>query len=203
MPIPAFTIDGILPPYVGPHGPGGAPEDMTPYVVSATEVVATLGISSQRQIILRHWLNHRAALRRIGFTRGYQWLDGSFVEQKDPQDLDVVTFTYRPTHAKDNTALSALITANIDIFYRPLVKKAFMLDAFFLDFEGSAEALVSVSRYYLGLFSHRRGDDLWKGMLQVRLEDVTDDQTALSALGGAAIIPAVPSSTPSMTGASP
>lgn len=199
MPIPAFTIDGILPPYVGPKGPGGAMEDMTPYVVSATEVVATLGSSSQRQTILRHWLNHRAALRRIGFTRGYQWLDGSFVEQKDPKDLDVVTFTYRPTNAKDKAALTALINANLGIFHRTLVKKAFMLDAFFLDFEGSAEALVSVSRYYLGLFSHRRGDDLWKGMLQVRLEDVTDDQTALSALGAAAIIP----SGPSVMGASP
>jgi hypothetical protein len=66
MPIPAFTIDGILPPYVGPDGPGGAPEDMSPYVVTATELVATLATTEKRKTILRGWLRHREALRALG-----------------------------------------------------------------------------------------------------------------------------------------
>lgn len=96
MPIPAFTIDGVLPPYVGPAGPAGAVEDLSPYTVTAIEVVTTLGFTDEHRAILLGWLRHRAALRAIGFDRGFQWLDGSFVEQKEPRDLDVVAFLYRP-----------------------------------------------------------------------------------------------------------
>jgi hypothetical protein len=53
MPIAQFTIDGVLPPYVGPQGPGGAAEDMSPYGVTAFEVVTTLGSSDERKSILR------------------------------------------------------------------------------------------------------------------------------------------------------
>src|SRR5690606_3604995 len=99
MPIPHFTIDGVLPPYVGPNGPGGAFEDLSPYEVSATEVVTTFGTTQNRQDILRKWLQHRASLRAAGVVRGFQWLDGSFLEQKEPNDLDTVSLIYRPVQA--------------------------------------------------------------------------------------------------------
>lgn len=184
MPIPTFTIDGVLPPYVGPHGPGGASEDLSPYAVTALEVVSTLGWSNPRRTILRGWLQHRAALRLAGFDRGFQWLDGSFVENKDPKDLDVVAFLHRPSHVQDHLALSGLVNANLSLFDRAQVKAAFHLDFFPIDLNGSAETLVNLTRYWLGLFSHRRHDDLWKGMLQVRLDDPADDAAALCALGG-------------------
>jgi len=189
MPIPAFTIDGVIPPYVGPDGPGGTSEDLSPYAVSASEVVATLGTSDQRKIILRGWFRHRAALRAIGFNRGFQWLDGSFVEEKEPRDLDVVTFIYRPRNVTDSTALARLLRDNIALFGRAQVKESYGLDFFPIDLNGSPEALVSLSRYWLGLFSHRREDDLWKGMLQVRLEDPDDDTAALAMLGPAPDLP--------------
>lgn len=182
MPIPSFTIDGILPPYVGPNGPGGASEDLSPYVVTAVEVAATLGRTNERREILRKWLQHRAALRAIGFDRGFQWLDGSFVEQKEPRDLDVVTFVNRPPGIQDATTLFGLMRANLNLFGRTQVKAAFSLDFFAVDLDGSPEALVNLTRYWLGLFSHRRGDDLWKGMLQVRMEDEDDDTAALATL---------------------
>lgn len=183
MPIPAFTIDGILPPYVGPAGPGGAAEDLSPYVVTAIEIATTLGHTNERRAILRGWLQHRTALRALGFDRGFQWLDGSFVEQKDPRDLDVVTFLYRPPGIHSGGELAQLLRANLNVFGRPQVKAAYKLDFFPIDLDGSAEALVSLSRYFLGLFSHRRGDDVWKGMLQVRLEDVADDTAAIATFG--------------------
>jgi hypothetical protein len=183
MPIPAFTIDGILPPYVGPGGPGGAAEDLSPYIVTATEVVTTLAQGNERKAILRGWLRHRTALRALGFDRGFQWLDGSFVEDKDPQDLDVVTFIYRPAQVQTAADLAQLMRANLQVFGRPQVKANYSLDFFAIDLDGSAEALVAVTRYFLGLFSHRRIDDLWKGMLQVRLEDPADDQVAAAAIG--------------------
>jgi hypothetical protein len=183
MPIPPFTIDGVLPPYVGPYGPGGTAEDMSPYSVTALEVATTLGLSNHRNLILQGWLNHRAALRGIGFNRGFQWLAGSFVESKNPQDLDVVTFLYRPPGVHDRDQLLHLMRANLGLFDRDQVKASFRLDFFAVDLDGSVEGVVSVARYWLGLFSHRRDDDLWKGLLQVRLEDTQDDAAALTALG--------------------
>ena len=72
--------------------------------------------------------------------------------------------------------------ANPDQFIRSAVKRRYSLDTFFLDLDGSKEALVNNTRYLTGLFSHRRGDDLWKGMIQVRLENAADDTAAQSAL---------------------
>lgn len=183
MPIPSFTIDGVLPPYVGPNGPGGAAEDMSPYVATAFEVVTTLASSPGRRNILSGWLNHRADLRAIGFERGFQWLDGSFVEDKEPRDLDVVSFLYRPQGIQTPQQLAMVMQANGALFMRNLVKAQYRLDAFPIDLDGSPEALVSSARYFLGLFSHRRSDDLWKGMLQVRMEDAADDAAALASLG--------------------
>jgi hypothetical protein len=183
MPLPAFNIDGILPPFVGPDGPGGAPEDLSPYVVTALEVVTSLGTTEGRKTILRGWLLHRAALRAAGFVRGFQWLDGSFVEDKVPKDLDIVSFTYRPPSIRDRIALARHLLANVHIFGRPQVKAMFHLDFFPIDLDGSTEAIVNLTRYWVGLFSHRRDDHLWKGMLQVRLEDVADDKAALAFLG--------------------
>ena len=183
MPIPPFTINGVLPPYVGSNGPGGAAEDMSPYVITGLEVVSTLASTKERRDILRGWLRYRADLRTIGFERGFQWLDGSFVEEKEPRDLDVVSFLYRPQGINDPTQLLMVMRTNAKLFVRNLVKAEYKVDAFPIDLDGSPEALVSSARYFLGLFSHRRGDDVWKGMLQVRFEDVGDDAAALATLG--------------------
>ena len=186
MPIPLFTIDGVLPPFVGPNGPGGAPEDLSPYAVSATEVVTTFATSATRRTILKGWLDHRAALRAIGFDRGFQWLDGSFVEDKNPKDLDLISFFYRPLGIHDGNTLVRLMQANIGLFGRSQVRSTYSLDFFPIDLNGTPETLVSLTRYWLGLFSHRRQDGLWKGMLQVRLEDEADDTAALALLTPAA-----------------
>lgn len=177
MPIPDFSINGVLPPYVGARGPGDSPEKMSPYQATPLEVVDKLGTSSNRRDILVKWLNHRSEIGQIGFVDGFQWLDGSFVEEKEPNDLDVVTFTARPSAAQDNLQLSSVIRANAHLFSRGPVKSAFRLDSFFIDLNGSPKTLVNSSRYLLGLFSHRRDDDLWKGMLHVSL-DPSGDQEA-------------------------
>lgn len=54
------------------------------------------------------------------------------------------------------------------------MKQTFLLDAFFLSLQGDPETLVFLSRYYLQLFSHQRQTFLWKGMVQVRIEDLYD-----------------------------
>lgn len=171
------------PPFVGRQGPGGHAGEMSPYVATALEVTASFGGTPERQAILHGWLAHRAALRAVGFGRGFQWLDGSFVEDKQPRDLDVVTFLYRPATVSDPAALAAMMQANPDLFQKPRVHQTYSLDLFAIDLDGSPEGLIGLSQYFLGLFSHRRGDNLWKGLIQVRLEDTNDDNAALAALG--------------------
>ena len=183
MSIPPFNVDGVLPPYVGPSGPGGAHEHLSPYSVTAPDVVSTLGWTENRRTILRGWLRHRAKLPSLGFDRGFQWCNGSFVEDKEPQDLDVVCFLYRPHDIRTGDQLSAMIRENKQVFDRTMVKAQFKLDIFLIDLNGTPESIVSVTRYFMGLFSHRRGDEVWKGMLQIRLEDAEGDDAALAKLG--------------------
>lgn len=180
MSIPGFSIDGVLPPFVGSN-----PADKTtisPYIATAREVVATFGGSEGRRTILRGWLRHRAAIRALGFDRGFQWLDGSFVEDKEPRDLDVVSFVFYPP-GMNPMQVRATMGNHRSEFSPAGAKLAYHLDAYFVELDGAPEAIVLLTRYWSGLFSHRRGDFLWKGMVQVRLEDGGDDAAALAVLG--------------------
>ncbi len=58
--------------------------------------------SSARCKILEGLLDYRQAMHRIGLVSGFQWLDGSFledvetIEKREPRDIDVVTFFHTP-----------------------------------------------------------------------------------------------------------
>lgn len=180
MPIPAFTIDGILPPFRSPLGPGAAAGEMSPFFANPMEVVASFAGTDHRRNIVRHWLQHRQELRSLGLADGVQWLDGSFVEDKNPNDLDIVTLLRRPA-GMTGADFDNLVMANLRLFDRARVRAVFMLDSFFLDLDGDPWTLVGNVLYLGSLFSHRRGDYMWKGMLQVRLDDPLDAQ-AMTAL---------------------
>lgn len=183
MPIPDFNIDGLLPPFVG-ETPAHSSSDMSPYRGSTPDVVRVLGNSERRKSILRGWLLHRKALRAIGFNKGFQWIDGSFVEkEKEPKDIDTMTFFRRPAHVKTLDDLARLWQANTPVLGRGQVKRSFHVDFLSLDLDGDGEILVDMTRYYLSLFSHRRKDLVWKGMIQVSLDSVAEDDQALHLLG--------------------
>ena len=187
MPIPAFDVSGVLPPYAVLSG--GGVQLLSPYVATPTEVVVALGNSPNRQAILAGWLAHRSQVRNLGFASGFQWLDGSFVEDKNPNDLDVVTFLRRPAIAPTPQQLGILLQQNQSIFNRAAVKAAHRLDAFFVDMDGSIQTVIDLTRYWTGLFSHRRGDFLWKGMVQVDLGTANDDAIAMAQLSLMAALP--------------
>jgi hypothetical protein len=183
MPIPDFNIDGLLPPFVG-DTPAGSSSDMSPYRGSALDVVQFFALSEGRKSILRGWLLHRKALRAIGFGTGFQWIDGSFVEKgKEPKDIDTMTFLRRPPHARTLHDLGLFWQANRPVLGRAQVKASFHVDFLPLDLDGDDEILVDLTRYYLSLFSHRREDLVWKGMVQVPLDTVAEDDQALDLLG--------------------
>ena len=108
---------------------------------------------------------------------------------KDPQDLDVVTFVHRPSNAQIVQQLAILFHQNPTVFDRAAVKSTYRLDAFFIDMDATVESVVDSTRYWCGLFSHRRADFLWKGMLKVDLANTADDAIAAAQLALMAALP--------------
>jgi hypothetical protein len=124
---------------------------------------------------------------------GFQWLDGSFVEDNEPQDLDVVTFLHRLANAQMAQQLAILIQQNPNVFSRAAVKATYRRDAFPIDMDGTPESVIDATRYFYGLFSHRRVNFLWKGMLKVELGNAAGDAIAIGQLGLMAALPPLPS----------
>lgn len=169
--IPAWNPQGLLPPIdvVNP-----ASVERSPYRVALLDVVAQFATSPERRQILRGWLGYRAALHGIGLTVGFQWLDGSFLEQVEvlenraPKDLDVVTFLSPPA----GFAPSAQQMAVLD---NQAAKQAFRVDSYFVDLNLPVDELVQRSTYWYSMWSHRR-DQAWKGYLEVDLNPTHDQQ---------------------------
>ena len=183
MPIPAFDgILNVLPPHLGdPCEPG----NHSPYPCTVHELCQRFLTSDRRRAILNGFLGLREELFNLG-VRGFQWLDGSFLEDiesqsaRDPNDIDVVTFVADPFRLTD---LSTLIAANGWLVDRNHTKATYLVDHFLVPLGSSPRDLISQSRYWYGLFSHRR-DGVWKGMLTVDLNDPSDDVTAAALFGG-------------------
>lgn len=177
--IPAFNASMVLPPYTGDDP--GVRASMSPYGATMHEFAVRFATSPKRAGILQGLLNYREALRNIGLNGGFQWLDGSFVEDveqirgRPPQDIDVVTFAYSPPVA-DNNAYKQWFMANIALFDRNQTKPAYDCDAFYIELRKRPDLLVDDARYWFGLFAHQRDTALWKGMVQVPLQ--SDDAAA-------------------------
>ncbi len=190
MPIPDFDHNGVLPPHVGDHT--SSRENMSPYPTTSAELCTKLGTTDERRQILLGFFELRAALRQLGVTSGFQWLDGSFAEEAEktrgraPNDIDVVTFFQpAPLPTQPTPALTTFLPV---LSNRDATKHRFRVDHIMVplastpDRIADARRLVDDVRYWFGLFSHRRSDDVWKGMLQLPLDTATDDQQAAESI---------------------
>lgn len=171
--IPDWTPQGVLPPI---NSVSPTSTDRSPYVVSLTDVVMRFATSPERIRILTGLLDYRAALHTIGMNSGFQWLDGSFLEEvetlenRSPRDIDVVTFFHRPIGMLQQD----LFHANPQLFDLSQVKTSYHVDGYIQELKGdSPEALVEKATYWYSMWSHRR-DQLWKGFLQIDLAPVED-----------------------------
>ena len=182
MAIPDFTVSGVLPPYLGP-----TPVDiaaMSPYPASLVEIANKMCASNERKAIMRGLLDYRRQLATIGLQAGFQWLSGSFMEDietlesRHPKDIDLLTFLHRPVAVRADPDWSAFL-ANQPLLNPKQVKATFRCDCYFVDLDSDPTGVVSQTRYWFGLFSHRRGG-LWKGMLELSLAVSADDTDALA-----------------------
>jgi hypothetical protein len=172
MSIPPLTSSRVLPPFVGDSPTMAAA--MAPFTVGFAEFARRFGDGAERDRLLRGLVAYRAALRAAGLT-GFQWIDGSFVEdvetlrQRPPADIDLVTFVRLPA----GVAASDFAAAHELLFDHGEVESRFGCDAYVVDLGLGArrpERLVAQARYWYGLFSHQRASALWKGMLKVDLD---------------------------------
>jgi hypothetical protein len=180
--IPAWNANGVIPP-ISSANPTSA--ERSPYVVSLSEFVLRFATSAKRRQILNGFLQYRARLHTAGLTTGFQWLDGSFMENieatetRDPNDMDVVTFFKLPVGL---TQAQVAATAP-DLLDRRHLKATYFVDAFFVYLGSQAVSLVERSAYWYSVWSHRR-DSTWKGYLQVDLDPVNDALAVLQLRAG-------------------
>jgi hypothetical protein len=187
--IPAWNSSAVLPP-IRPGQPGHSP-DRSPYLAKFSEVVQRFGTSQERTNILQGLLEYRKALTNIGVMNGFQWLDGSFMENKEvllnipPNDVDVVTFFSLPDGVSDQFAFLA---SNTDLFEPVRSKNRFHVDAYAMVIGDPLQASdVQQIAYWYSMWSHRR-NGMWKGFVQVDISS-SEDQIAEPLLAQMRISP--------------
>jgi hypothetical protein len=167
--IPDWNHQGLLPPNdaVDPTS-----AERSPYTVSLTDFVLHFGTTKERQTILQGLLGFRAVLHAAGLNNGFQWVDGSFleniekIENRAPADMDVVTFFHLPPRQTQQSFASA----HPDLFNHADAKTRFHVDAYFVPMDDNPPAcLVERSAYWYSLWSHRRnGQWAMEGILADR-----------------------------------
>lgn len=125
---------------------------------------------------MRGLLEFRAALHALDLVGGFQWIDGSFledietVERRQPRDIDLVTF-FRLPEGRSQTSLEE---ASAELFDPQAVGRRYGVHAYFVQLsEAEPELLVDQGTYWNSLWSHRRSGQ-WKGYLQVDLAPAGD-----------------------------
>ena len=175
VPIPHWNAQGVIPP-VDVASPISA--HRSPYVVTLTDLVMRFGVTDERCRILDGLLRYRAALHELGVARGFQWLDGSFLEHvemldaRPPNDIDVVTFFHLPAGETQAT----LERRAPSVFDSRSSKRNFFVDAYPVCLGVHAEKLVERSTYWYSVWSHRR-NQTWKGYVQIDLSPSEDSTT--------------------------
>lgn len=179
-PIPLFDHNLVLPPHLGDPR---LPDHLSPYPCTTLDLYERLGTTPERRMILMRFLDFRERRTSEGLTMGFQWLDGSFLEDievregRSPRDLDVVTVYWGY-----DLAFQQKLKSNFPEFATPLLAKAnYSLDHYPFDAGYSPELTVELSRYWISLFSRNRLQ-VWKGMLRVEVNTPAEDAGARSEI---------------------
>ena len=128
--IPEWNIANVLPP-IRP-GESGSSANRSPYRVSLFQLMERFSISAERIKILQGLLTYRRELHQIGIAAGFQWLDGSFMEDIEtleshsPNDMDVVSFFHLP----EGIDQRKLAEDHAQLFIPAQTKSQFHVDAY-------------------------------------------------------------------------
>ena len=180
--IPSWNSNGLVPPYLG--NPASNAE-RSPYEVLLADLVSQFGCTQARRQILGGFLNFRAALHQAGLVEGFQWVNGSFVEDvmqrrnREPDDIDVVTFYYPPNGHSQRTLRYRFPR----LFNPDETKILYHTDAHYIEPNAyEMPLMVRLVAYWNNLWGHTKDTDEWKGYFQIDLSDV-EDAAARNILG--------------------
>ena len=182
-PIPDFDHNLVLPPHLGD------PVDcsqLSPYPCTTVDLCQRFGTTPERRTILGKFLDFRDRLRHEGLTNGYQWLDGSFLENieaqesRPPADIDVVTVYW----GYDIPFQQRLLASFPEVANSALSKANYLVDHYPFDAGFNPAVTLESTRYWILLFSHNRLG-VWKGMLKIELNTPLEDATARQELANA------------------
>ncbi len=184
-PIPDWDLGGRLPPFVGSPTSGN---QRSPYLVGLTDMALRLGDTATRRKLLNGLLDYRANLHAADLRDGFQWVNGSFVEnteQRDhraPNDIDVVTFMRLPR----GQSQAGLAEANPSLFDQDANRNLYGVDTYTVVLDTHDPIfLVRVASYWNSVWSHDRRLQ-WKGYLEINLSG-DEDAAARAVLQQAAL----------------
>ena len=170
--IPAWNVSGVLPP-IRPGEEGHGP-DRSPYHTTMTQVVERFCTSADRLNILMGLLNYRQELYSLGIAEGFQWLNGSFMQDiestngRSPNVVDVVTF-FRLPHGQTQETIFGDPQARA-LFDVAHTKAIYRVDGYPLILGDRIEEWhVHQISYWYSMWSHTR-ERYWKGFVRVDLD---------------------------------
>ncbi len=178
--IPNWDIAGLIPPIM--PGVAGHSNERSPYLATSLEIISQFSTTKERYLILKGFLEYRQALYSNGVTNGFQWLNGSFMqdierqESRPPNDVDIVTFFVVPNDLDEDKEEKIQ-----QLFDTNNTKKLYKVDAYPVELNHKTTAYeVKMVSYWYSMWSHTR-DGVWKGFTQVTLSEA-DDIASLSNL---------------------
>ena len=176
--IPAWNLHGVIPPF-DPIDPTGTVR--SPYIAALSDVVLRLAVTLERIEIMEGFLQYRQLLHAAGIVAGFQWLDGSFLEDVEmirttpPKDIDVTTFFHLPAGKTESELLKELIKNSPILLDRRSVKQEYHTDGCLIGLDPkNLELCVQQSHYWYGVWSHQRNTFRWKGFIQIDLAPQAD-----------------------------
>ena len=187
MVIPDWNFQAVMPTVRDvPSDEQALPENRSPFQAATFHLVERFATTPERVQLLHDLLDYRSALYAVGITEGYQWIDGSFVENVEarprpgkeprPYDIDVVTFF---------TPLDDEPPELVELFQPRVTRERYNIDAYPMTLGVPLDDdLVESITYWYGMWSTRREDHTPKGFVRVDLNPEHDREAreALNAI---------------------
>jgi hypothetical protein len=140
----------------------------------------------ERLDILKGFLKYRLQLHSIGIVTGFQWLNGSFLENVEiirgvaPQDIDVTTFFYLPNGIKSEEELGARYP---ELFDPQKLKQKYHVDGYSVCLHPNRLShCIQQTNYWYSVWSHQRDTFHWKGFVQIDLDPLEDQSLTSNVL---------------------
>lgn len=178
--IPNFDHNNVIPLHLGNPT---QPQHLSPYPCTTLELCQIFATSKERIEILHGFLLFRQKMNKLGIIQGFQWLDGSFIENievsenRAPRDIDVVTF-FGGISLENQEVVAQKFAEFVN---SKISKVTYKVDHYPVDYCYKPDVTVELTRYWIQLFTHNRLG-VWKGLLRLELNTPEIDAASFEYL---------------------